>query len=337
MPTLFKRSNGIYYYVLTDNSGKRHWISTGQRSRSLAKSFLQQHAEKQSPNTHDIRFDEFVKELIPFASSVYSPGTVDIYSKSLKHLRRVVGNTRLKEVNHRHVDIFTILRLKEISATTVSIELRSLRAIFYHASKWGHIEKNPFSGVKLPRIDEATPRFMTREEVNRLLQAIKESWFRGLIIVAVMTGMRRSELASLTWKQIDFERKLICIQSNGSFKTKTGKKRVVPINSAALEALENLAGSRKGDFVFSSNGDRTNPHWISRLFRRCILKAGLDKELHFHNCRHTCATWLVQDGVSIYHVQKILGHSSVKVTEMYSHLLPEDLHKSVGRIQLELN
>ena len=71
--------------------------------------------------------------------------------------------------------------------------------------------------------------------------------------------------------------------------------------------------------------------------KKYVTEIGLDGKLHFHSFRHTFASWLVQDGVSLYEVQKLLGHSNIAVTQVYSHLQPEGLHSTVNKISLTLN
>ena len=79
------------------------------------------------------------------------------------------------------------------------------------------------------------------------------------------------------------------------------------------------------------------PHFVSKRFKIHARRVGLREDLHFHSLRHTFATWLVQEGVSIYEVQKLLGHSSISVTQIYSHLAASELHGAVNKIQVVLN
>jgi len=76
---------------------------------------------------------------------------------------------------------------------------------------------------------------------------------------------------------------------------------------------------------------------VLHLFKRCVRKAGLSDKPHFHSFRHTFATWLVQEGVSIYELQKLLGHRSISVTQIHSHLAASELHSAVNKISVSLN
>ncbi len=86
--------------------------------------------------------------------------------------------------------------------------------------------------------------------------------------------------------------------------------------------------------MFTLNDKPLFRGWVQHLFKRYVRDLKLPERLHFHSLRHTFASWLVQDGATLYEVQKLLGHSSAKVTEVYSHLQPEELHSTVERIRL---
>jgi site-specific recombinase XerD len=88
---------------------------------------------------------------------------------------------------------------------------------------------------------------------------------------------------------------------------------------------------KNGEYVFrGENRFPGYPTWISRQFKFAVLENNFDKRLHFHSCRHSFASWLVKAGVSLYQVQKLLGHSSLRVTQMYAHLEPSNLHNAVN-------
>ena len=91
------------------------------------------------------------------------------------------------------------------------------------------------------------------------------------------------------------------------------------------------------EYIFVRGGRRIGESYLARRFKKYVRMAGLDEGLHWHSLRHTHASWLVQCGVSLYEVQKLLGHSSSRVTEVYSHLQPEQLHDTVNRIKLSFN
>jgi integrase len=219
----------------------------------------------------------------------------------------------------------------------VNIELRTLRAAFYTAQRWKMIEENPLRKVALCRIEEKAPCFLSLGEFRELHSAVKEEWLRDMMVLAALSGMRRGEILNLRWEQVDPRNGLITVQSSADFKTKGGKKRVIPMNKCLVEMFERRLRQNGEEFVFAVEGRKISRWWVSRKFKRYVLKLGLDDKLHFHSLRHSFATWLVQDGASIYEVQKLLGHSSIKTTEIYSHLVPDGLRRTVDRISVELN
>ena len=105
----------------------------------------------------------------------------------------------------------------------------------------------------------------------------------------------------------------------------------MPLNQKALEVI-NDRKKLNHNLVFTLNGESFNPDYVCKQFKKCVIKAGINSKLNFHSLRHTFASWLVQRGVSIYEVSKLLGHSDIKVTEIYSHLRAEDLRESVNKL-----
>ena len=152
-----------------------------------------------------------------------------------------------------------------------------------------------------------------------------------LIMFSVCTMMRAGEIVSLTWDSIDLRRRIILIQNSKNFCSKTGKPRAVPMNDWVFKFLSTK--ERNAEFVFTfPDGRKLSVGYVSHRFKKYVRKANLTSEVHFHSIRHTGATWLVQDGISIYAVQRLLGHSNISMTQVYSHLEPEGLFQSVERI-----
>jgi integrase len=166
-----------------------------------------------------------------------------------------------------------------------------------------------------------------------LVNSTKGESINQIIIFAGMTGLRRSEIVNLRWEDVDLARKLIMVRNTESFVTKTGKMRTVPLNSTVFELLKNMPKS--SEYVFPGDrGGRYNPNFLTERFREIVRENQLDHHLHFHSLRHTFASFLVSKGVSLYHVQKLLGHSNPRITQIYSHLSPNDMLPAVEEISL---
>ena len=177
-------------------------------------------------------------------------------------------------------------------------------------------------GVRKPTRKKKIPVFLSKKEYHTLIETIGDNWMRPLVMFAVGTGMRRAEILAQRW--IDVESDLIHIRNHGTFTTKSGHERSIPISKLAREALK--LQKEEGEYVFSNkNGGRLSPDLVTKAFRRWKKRAGLREEIHFHSCRHTFASWKAQAGVPLNRIQLWLGHSDSRQTEIYAHLLPENV------------
>ncbi|HXG38677.1 MAG TPA: tyrosine-type recombinase/integrase [Bacteroidota bacterium] len=335
MATLFKRSNGIYYYV-TSHHGRRVWRSTGARSRAEAEKFISSGFKSRDAHNPDLTLSQFTPQFLQYAETNLAPPTVLLYKQAIGTFRRLIGDFNLRSYTVQDVETFKVKRSREVSSVKVNIDFRTLKAFFQTALRWNLIQENPFLGVQQLKIPPKPPSYLSQDEFQNLLRVITIPWFKNLVIFAVSTMMRCGEIVSLTWNSIDLRRRVIFIQNTKDFRIKTSKPRAIPMNDWVYRFLatrENKIGR-----VFSfPNGKELTVGYVSRRFKKYVLKAGLNKEIHFHSLRHTGATWLVQEGVSIYAVQRLLGHSNISVTQMYGHLETDSLFNSVQRISLPID
>jgi integrase len=331
---LFKRSNGTWYIVY-DADGRTRWKSTGCALKSEAIRVLTNFEELTSRKIDETTLSKFKVEFLAFANSIYSAGTTAIYKFVLDRFEDLVGDVLLSKVTPRHADVYKTHRLKTIKPVTVNIELRSLRAAFNTALRWKLLVENPFKGIRLVPIDEAFPVYFSKTDFQKLLDIIKETWLRELVLFAAVTGMRQGEILNLCWEKVDMLRRLVLIEGTRNFRTKLGRKRFIPLNDIAIEVLKLRQRNSPSLYVFSLNGSQIKQDWVTHLFKKYVRKAGLNDRLHFHSLRHTFASWLVQKGATLYEVQKLLGHSDSKMTEVYSHLQPQQLNSAVNMISLE--
>jgi len=190
MPTLFKRSNGIYYAILTDEAGRRKWISTGERTKSVALKQLPGITEQAKETARSKTIKEFLSEFVDYAKCVYSAGNLGIYERVIQTFIRLIGDLKLDAVTQRDVDLFKARRLTEVKGTTVNIELRTLRAAFYTAHRWKLVQENPFKQVKLCTIDEETPAYLSVKDLLKPVTTACSS--------LILTGLRPHEVCLLT-------------------------------------------------------------------------------------------------------------------------------------------
>ena len=198
--------------------------------------------------------------------------------------------------------------------------------------KENRLEKNPFQYLKELKEPPRPDVFLTGEEINQVLEASKGHYFHSLFLVSINTGMRRGELAGLCWDKVNFNTSLMEIcrlrDRNGlGDRTKTVKsRRFIPMNAVVKSHLLELKKSSQSDYVFVDEDN--HPFDVDHLFRELrsfLKKAGLSILIRFHDLRHTFASHFMMNGGNIYDLQKILGHTSLEMTQRYAHLAPEHL------------
>jgi len=241
---------------------------------------------------------------------------------SIKRLLASFGDLTLAGITSTEVEDYIEKRLHEVKLSTVYKEFALGRRMLNVArKKWKWIRDNPFSDVEFPSINNERDRWLTVQEEQNLLVSVKQEWLRDIIIFAIHTGCRMGEILSLTWKDnVDMQRKVITIQAS-----KGGIKKAIPISNYLYEMLLNQS-------KISHISGKVFPFKRSTLkdaFQNAIEGSGI-VNFHFHDLRHTFATRLVQGGVDLYAIQKLLGHKTIRMTERYAHHYPESLRPSIN-------
>ncbi len=205
------------------------------------------------------------------------------------------------------------------SPFTVNNELILLSHLFSVASReWGMESiDNPVSKVKRPKLPEGRERRLLPGEEQKLLAALGKTT-RPLAILAIETAMRRGELLSLIWENVDLERSVALLPD-----TKNGTSRLVPLSTRAIETLKSLRDKNSGQ-VFG-----ISKHHASKSFREACQKANI-KNLRFHDLRHEATSRFFEKGLNPMEVSSITGHKTLQMLKRYTHLKAEDLAKKLG-------
>lgn len=197
------------------------------------------------------------------------------------------------------------------------------------------IEKNILTNVQLPKLEFHLPSYLSKNEVNVLLDSIDTTTEKGIKDKAIIntmysSGLRVSELINLKLKDINDHERLLTISGKGS------KFRIVPIRQEALDDLlkyiKYIRSSAKiieKQYVFlNRNGNRYTRQYIYKLIKDKAKESGIEKEIHPHTLRHSFATHLIENGASLRVVQELLGHEDILTTEIYTHLSSSKAIKS---------
>lgn len=318
---LFRRENGIWYVEF--ERGKKK--SLGTRDKKLAERLfkeLQKEALKGKlillEKTQRITLDEFIQEYVQYSEACKAPTTAYRDKYALQKFREFIGNVPLSIVTAKKIEDYIVyLKSRGRKTTSINIELRHLKSAFSKAKEWGYLKENPVSKIKLLREEKAPPVFITPEEMKKIFEYLREKdiIFYRLVYFTLETGARRIEVLKARWEDIDWERQVIVLQGKGN------KKRIVPLSSRLKEILEPLRKEKGKIFPYEHHDS------ISHKWQKAMNALGL--KYRFHDIRHTTASWLVMNGVSLKVVQELLGHSDIRTTQIYAHLAPEVLREAI--------
>lgn len=240
------------------------------------------------------------------------------------------GNVRIDQLNRHEVQAFHgVLKANGLAPATADHHLKVLRHAMNLAVDWELIERNPLARIKLFNEDNRVEHVLSDDELQRLIDVLDEDDNRPICLIAqflLCTGARRSEVLLARWEDIDLQKKHWLIPAKHS---KSKRARPVPLNDSAMHVLGHLPTREKGGLLFVNRQTGRAYTDIAKVWQRLRSKAGLP-HLRVHDLRHNFASLLVNSGRSLYEVQKILGHSTPKVTERYAHLSSSTLQEAAN-------
>lgn len=243
----------------------------------------------------------------------------------VKVMKEHFGNMDLREITPMMVQQFRASRLKAGNEKSTSNRyLACLKKMVNLAIDEGYLESNPVSKIKFysEREDIRTRTLSPLEEEN--LFDYSATHLIPIIQTALYTGMRLSEILRLQWNQIDFRNKEIRVE-----KTKSERFRYIPMNSVLAEMFQRMKKSTFNNTYLFPNPNTGKPFTtIKTAFNAAKRRASIS-DLRFHDLRHTAATRMIEAGVDVNTVKEILGHSSITVTERYTHSNREQKEKAV--------
>ena len=336
---LYQRGDSPYWWAsYTDPRGTRTRRSTETADRKeaealLAKWKLAAHLEKQwdAPPSHT--FDEMMLNYLQETKSRKRSSERD--QRCIAQLYPHFTGKDLSTLTVADIHAYRqARRVNGVKDPTIRRELAVFSAALGHANHcWGWTVNNPVKG-HLPPDSEGRLRWLRPEEAQALIAAAADEprapHTADFIRLALHTGCRKNELLKLEWQRVDLHAGLFYLDTHH---TKTRKRRTIPLNHEARTALLNRARFRAehcpaSPWVFCDKDGRQIIN-IRRAFETACRRTGL-ADFHIHDLRHTCAAWLVSNGVPLAEVRDLLGHASITMTERYAHLAPENIRAAVA-------
>lgn len=261
--------------------------------------------------------------------------------------KHVPPRITLRQISARHVQSF--IEDPAYAKSTRYTHFARLKVFFKWAWRRKMIQSLPTDDVVVAVPKRKLPHYLTRAQYALMVETIIDyrpegkgnfarngfNWLSDIVRFDVGTGLRLGEIANLRWGEVDLENRVVHVRNVGSFETKTGKERTVPVRGDALAVLrrrhaELAAGPR--DFVFTDrDGEPLKKGRISGQFTRFRERAGLPSNISFHTLRHTYATWLAKAGCPPYTLMALMGHSKIETTMIYVHVASLDAADDVER------
>ena len=245
----------------------------------------------------------------------------------IKQLREAFGNYPLRRINIELVEKYQMKRMeKGNKPATINRHLATLKHMFTKAVDWEMVEESILKKVrkvKLLNENNRRKRFLDEDEVSRLL-SVCDNRLRPIVITALNTGMRKGEILSLKWDQVDMKQSFISI-----LEAKNGERREVPINDNLMAVLKGHMRRIDISHVFI-NPETDKPYKDVKTSFKSALRRAKIHDFRFHDLRHTFASHMVMAGVDITTVSRLMGHKSLSMTLRYSHLAPAHKKSAVS-------
>jgi integrase/recombinase XerD len=256
----------------------------------------------------------------------YSENTVKTYSESLKTFLLYFDKKQIAEITNEDVIDFNnnyILK-KELSASFQNQVVNAIKLFFRTMQH----KKLDVDLVHRPKRAKVLPNVLSKEEVKVLLNSLSNVKHKAMLSLIYSCGLRRSELLNLKLTDIDSKRNLIIIRQ-----AKGRKDRIAPLSLKVLELLRSYFEAYKPKFWLFEGQDKNSKYderSLASVLRLAVEKSKIHKPVTLHWLRHSYATHLLENGTDLRYIQEILGHSSSKTTEIYTHVSNKSIQKIVS-------
>lgn len=258
-----------------------------------------------------------------------SPHTVRAYELDLERFSQFLGRragVAACDRNVIHNYVRHLFEERELKESSVKRHLATLRSFFRWMEEDGHGIEDPFRGARIRiRMPKRLPRVIARADLRRLLKHEAPHTFADLTAyiateLLFATGMRVSELASLLDAAVDVEDGTITIVGKGNRQRRVFVPDEVKTLIRDYRAVRDRCATTADTFLVNSRGDAASPQMIRRLIRIHGERSDVRDRVTPHMFRHSVATYLLEEGVDIRYVQRLLGHRSISTTEIYTHV-----------------
>ena len=280
--------------------------------------------------------NKYILEYLDYINYVkkYSNETIKSYADNLNKYNIYLNNKDILKVDNSTIEQF-ITGNNNLSHKTIAHYITVLNSFYKYLLDSNYITINPVETIKHPKINQHLPVFLNEEEIKNLLNINLNTPYdyrnKAMLELLFSTGIRISELINLKIQDIDLINDVIKVLGKGS------KERIIPIDNIAKQHLINyinnyryslLKKNTNIDYLFINNlGNKISRVGFFKIIKKEAIRANIKKEISPHTIRHTFATILLKNGADLRVIQELLGHSDIKTTQIYTHLIKEQLKK----------
>ena len=275
--------------------------------------------------------DEFLDYLLVIKK--HSPNTIKNYKIDLLEFMDYTGNN----INITKDDVNNYLKYlydNNVSKSTISRKLSSLRSFYNYLIKKEVLKDNYFTLIKNPKKEGNLPKFVKEDDIDKMfLVPDTRRWIgqRNLVIIRMLyaTGLRVSELVNIKLKDINIKERTIKVLGKGS------KERIVVFGIHTEEALDNYLnrGRREVDYhaseylFLNKDGNKLSDRYVRKILDDIIIKSSIEMHVSPHMLRHTFATGMLNNGADLVSVKELLGHESLNTTSIYTHVSDDKIRE----------
>lgn len=274
-----------------------------------------------------------VQQFIQFLKSEksLSPHTVSAYQRDLSNLSNFYADKDLTDLTENQLEDYMVDALRDLTPRTVARHISAIKQFYSFLRREKIIEANPAELVEAPKWQRGLPKVLTQEEINRLFdvayldQSIKGIRLCVMLEILYASGLRVSELITL---------KKSCINNYNQYpvlliKGKGDKERLVPLHEKAYQQIKAYLPHvpKTTEYLFVARGNKPMTRMrVFQLIKALAVKAGIDPtKISPHIIRHAFATHMLKNGADLMLLKEILGHAHLSTSEIYLHVMPEDL------------
>jgi len=340
-----KKKNRWYIdYYLPNGRRKREVVSIegvdpskinredAKKALSIRKAEIAQGKFEIEQTNKPIFLEKLIKQYMEYSKSNKRPQSYERDITSSKHLTRYFNGKKVNQITNWQVERYKSTRLKEVmkngklpSKATINRELSMIKHMFNKAVEWNMLSSNPIAKVKLFPEKPKQLRVITEEEFSKLYNQASE-FLQPILMIAVHTGLRRSEILNLKVSDINLKDRYILVRES-----KNGEIRHVPINTLLMKTLKSVINNTDSEHLFvGPTGEPVKS--VKQGFWAALRRSGIP-HIRFHDLRHSFGSNLSMAGVDIATIQELMGHKDITTTKRYLHPSPKHKKEAVERLK----